>query len=787
MVEHSYGASDIKILEGLEAVRKRPAMYIGTTSKSGLHHLVYEVLDNSIDEALAGYCTNINVVFNKNGSVSVTDDGRGIPIGIHKDKGVSAAEVVLTVLHAGGKFEGTGYKVSGGLHGVGVSCVNALSNILELEVYREGKRYTQTFNKGIPAAPGITEKVGGNKSGTTITFYPDDTIFEEVDFEYSVIATRSKELAYLNKGLRITLLDEREEEEVKDDFKFDGGIVEYIKAIDSKKEALLKEPFYINKEKDNVDVEVTINYSRNYYDEHIITFVNNIKTKDGGTHLSGFRTALTRSLNSFAKKNKVFKGKETLTGNDVREGLSAIISVKVPDPQFEGQTKGKLGNSEVRGIVDSVVAEGLELALERDPNVAKAIIQKAILAANAREAARKAQDLARRKNVLESTTLPGKLSDCTESNPELSEIFIVEGDSAGGSAKQGRDRFYQAILPLRGKIINVEKARLDKLLANEEVKSLITAIGPDVVARIDRTEDLEMEEVLKKVRYHKIVIMTDADVDGAHIRTLLLTFFYRYAKELVSAGLLYVAQPPLFLIKKGNSKEYVYNEEQKKEVQSRMTLSGIHIENKDNSKIFEGSQILTFTEKLITYKQLLLESDKHLYNKDLINKIIFDMDIHRFIEIKKWTNEYNDENLAEISLKEELYLIKLIKDKHLDMDILKEVMHYTDDIKEANNAPYELTVNGEKKEIETNELLVEYISRLSSRGITIQRYKGLGEMNPEQLWETTMDPKERTLLRIKLEDAEIADEIFTILMGSEVAPRKQFIEEYAKKVKWLDV
>jgi len=787
MVEHSYGASDIKILEGLEAVRKRPAMYIGTTSKSGLHHLVYEVLDNSIDEALAGYCTNINVVFNKNGSVSVTDDGRGIPIGIHKDKGVSAAEVVLTVLHAGGKFEGTGYKVSGGLHGVGVSCVNALSNILELEVYREGKRYTQTFNKGIPAAPGITEKVGGNKSGTTITFYPDDTIFEEVDFEYSVIATRSKELAYLNKGLRITLLDEREEEEVKDDFKFDGGIVEYIKAIDSKKEALLKEPFYINKEKDNVDVEVTINYSRNYYDEHIITFVNNIKTKDGGTHLSGFRTALTRSLNSFAKKNKVFKGKETLTGNDVREGLSAIISVKVPDPQFEGQTKGKLGNSEVRGIVDSVVAEGLELALERDPNVAKAIIQKAILAANAREAARKAQDLARRKNVLESTTLPGKLSDCTESNPELSEIFIVEGDSAGGSAKQGRDRFYQAILPLRGKIINVEKARLDKLLANEEVKSLITAIGPDVVARIDRTEDLEMEEVLKKVRYHKIVIMTDADVDGAHIRTLLLTFFYRYAKELVSAGLLYVAQPPLFLIKKGNSKEYVYNEEQKKEVQSRMTLSGIHIENKENSKIFEGSQILTFTEKLITYKQLLLESDKHLYNKDLINKIIFDMDIHRFIEIKKWTNEYNDENLAEISLKEELYLIKLIKDKHLDMDILKEVMHYTDDIKEANNAPYELTVNGEKKEIETNELLVEYISRLSSRGITIQRYKGLGEMNPEQLWETTMDPKERTLLRIKLEDAEIADEIFTILMGSEVAPRKQFIEEYAKKVKWLDV
>ena len=618
MVEHSYGASDIKILEGLEAVRKRPAMYIGSTSISGLHHLVYEVLDNSIDEALAGHCNEVNVIFGKDGSVKVIDNGRGIPIGILEEKGVSAVEVVLTVLHAGGKFEGKGYKVSGGLHGVGVSCVNALSRVLEVEVFRENKRYTQTFKKGIPTAPGITEDVEGDRTGTIITFYPDETIFEEIVFEYQVISSRCKELAYLNKGLRITLFDAREEEEVKDDFKFDGGIIEYIKAIDVNKEPLLKEPFYIQKEKDNIDVEVAIQYSKNYYDEHVISFVNNIRTREGGTHLSGFRTALTRSINSFAKKHKIFKGNEVLTGNDVKEGLTAIISVKVQDPQFEGQTKSKLGNSDVRGVVDSVVAEGLELALERDPNIARSIIQKAVLAANAREAARKAQDLARRKNVLESTTLPGKLSDCTESDPSKSEIFIVEGDSAGGSAKQGRDRYYQAILPLRGKIINVEKARLDKLLANEEIKALITAIGPDVVARIDKSEDLDREEVLKKVRYHKIVIMTDADVDGAHIRTLLLTFFYRYARELVEAGLLYAAQPPLYLIKKGSTKEYIYNEEQKKEVLSQMTLSGIHIETKDNKKIFEGAQILTFTEKLKKFKEILLEADKHLYSKELL-------------------------------------------------------------------------------------------------------------------------------------------------------------------------
>lgn len=781
----TYNASDIKILEGLEAVRKRPAMYIGSTDKRGLHHLIFEVVDNSIDEAMAGVCTEISVEFMEDGSVSVTDNGRGIPIGILPERGVSATEVVLTVLHAGGKFEGKGYKVSGGLHGVGVSCVNALSETLLVEVFTEEKRYTQTFKRGAPQPP-VLEDAPGHHTGTMVRFYPDDQIFETLEFEYALISSRMKELAYLNRGLKIILVDHRPEEKILEEYKYDGGILEYIKAIDSLKEELLKEPYYFIKEKDKVDVEIAINYSKNYYDEHVISFVNNIRTREGGTHVVGFKTALTRSLNSFAKKHKVFKGNEILTGNDVKEGLTAIISIKVQDPQFEGQTKTKLGNSDVRGIVDSVVAEGLELALERDPNSAKLIIQKSLLAAKAREAARKAQELARRKNVLESTTLPGKLADCTESDPTKSELFLVEGDSAGGSAKQGRDRYYQAILPLRGKIINVEKARLDKLLANEEIKALITAIGPEVIANMDKSdEDMPREEVLKKVRYHKIVIMTDADVDGAHIRTLLLTFFYRYARALVEAGLVYVAQPPLYLIKKGNKKQYVYNEEQKKLVISELALAGVSIKTKAG-KVLEGPEILEFVDKLRKYKDLMFEADRYSVDKATLKGVIFNMTIPRFIKIKKAYHEMNDEFLSSLDNEQDKFILDLFVSKQMDMELIKEVMHY-DEVSEAKTIPYEVTVVDKTDTVDDNGLLVEYIDKLAIKGLYIQRYKGLGEMNPDQLWETTMDPIKRTLLQITLVDSEVADEIFTILMGSEVAPRKNFIETYAKQVKWLDV
>jgi DNA gyrase subunit B len=781
----TYDASDIKILEGLEAVRKRPAMYIGSIDKKGLHHLVYEVVDNSIDEAMAGYCNEININFNEDGSVVVRDNGRGIPIGIQKDKGVSATEVVLTVLHAGGKFEGKGYKVSGGLHGVGVSCVNALSKKLIVDVYREEKHYNQVFYKGFPEKPTIID-APGHKTGTQITFYPDGEIFETLDFEYSTICSRVKELAYLNKGLKIILSDDRPEEKIKEEFVFEGGILEYIQAIDSTKEPLLKEPFYFIKEKDDVQTEIAINYSKNYYDEHLISFVNNIRTREGGTHVVGFRTALTRSLNSFAKKHKMFKGNEILTGNDVKEGLTAIIAVRVPDPQFEGQTKTKLGNSDVRGIVDSVVAEGLELALERDPNIAKQIVQKSLLAAKARDAARKAQDLARRKNVLENTTLPGKLSDCTESDPVKSELFIVEGDSAGGSAKQGRDRYYQAILPLRGKIINVEKARLDKLLANEEVKSLITAIGPEIIANMDKTdEDMSLEDVLKKVRYHKIIIMTDADVDGAHIRTLLLTFFYRYARMLIEAGLVYVAQPPLYLIKKGSKKQYIYNEEQKNQVISELSLADIVIET-NNGKKLEKTEILTFIQKLKKIKELMLEADKFLIDKVMIVECIKNITITRFIEIKKAFIEHNEDFMSSIENEYDKFILELYIKNKIDTELLKEVLHYKEIIEE-NIFPYNVLINDKEEVIDNNDLLIEFIEKLSLKGMVLQRYKGLGEMNPDQLWETTMDPYNRALLQINLEDSEVADEIFTILMGSDVVPRKKFIETYAKKVKWLDV
>ncbi|RAP27755.1 DNA topoisomerase (ATP-hydrolyzing) subunit B [Candidatus Marinamargulisbacteria bacterium SCGC AG-343-D04] len=655
-----YKADHIKVLEGLEAVRKRPGMYIGSTGKSGLNHLVFEVVDNSIDEAMAGYCTDVSVTIEKDNVIVVEDNGRGIPIDEHKEKKLPAVEVVLTTLHAGGKFEGEGYKVSGGLHGVGVSVVNALAEWLEVEVYRDGKIYKNRYQKGKPDhLVGSFEENVIDKKGTVIRFRPDETVFDDIDFTSEVIDHRLRELAFLNRGVRIFFTDNRFEEPETKEYMFEGGIQAYVEIMNEAKTPLFDKAIYLKKQRDGYEVEVAIQYVNDYFDEHVMTFANNIRTKEGGTHLSGFRTALTRVVNSFSKKYDLVKDKKSnFSGTDLKEGLTAIISVKLREPQFEGQTKTKLGNSEVKGIVDSLVDEGLADFIETNPKIGKLIVNKALIAQRVREAARKAQDLVRRKSSLESTTLPGKLADCSDRDPKNCEVYIVEGDSAGGSAKQGRDRNFQAILPLRGKVLNVEKARLDKILANEEIRTLITAIGPNAVTGLSEESRIEVKnggeedlgdedpsKVLDKLRYHKIVIMTDADVDGAHIRTLLLTFFFRYARDVISVGGLYIAQPPLYLVKKGAGRHYVYND----------------------------------------------------------------------------------------------------------------------------------------KELETK------LEELGRKSVSIQRYKGLGEMNPDQLWETTMDPEKRTMLRVEMEDAEQADEIFSVLMGSNVDPRKLFIEKYAKDVRWIDV
>lgn len=628
-----YDATHIQVLEGLEAVRKRPSMYIGSVDTRGLHHLVYEVVDNSIDEALAGFCKNIDVSINADGSVTVVDDGRGIPVGNHPKYKKSALEVVLTVLHAGGKFDKSNYKVSGGLHGVGVSVVNALSEWMEVEVKRDGKLYYQRYEYGAPTSD-VTVIGDAKGTGTKSTFMPDSKIFETTEFNYGTLITRLRELAFLNKGIKISITDSRNEELEQDVFEYEGGIISFVEHLNQSRTSLHKAPIYFEREKEGTIVEIAMQYTDSY-GEYVYSFANNINTHEGGTHLIGFKTALTRVANDYIKKNNVVKGDEKLTGEDIREGLAAIISVKLTEPQFEGQTKTKLGNSELKGIVDSMVSEGLSEYMEENPKVASVIFQKALDARRAREAAKKARELTRRKSALEIGTLPGKLADCSEKDPSVSEVYLVEGDSAGGSAKQGRNRRFQAILPFRGKIINVEKARLAKVLKNNEVLSLITAMGTGIA------EDYNLE----KARYHKVIIMTDADVDGAHIRTLILTFFFRYMAPLIDAGYVYIAQPPLYRIKKGKAEHYVY-------------------------------------------------SDRELAAK-------------------------------------------------------------LEEIGEKNTA--------------------------------IQRYKGLGEMNPEQLWETTMNPDTRTLLQVTMDDAAAADEMFSVLMGDEVAPRKAFIQKHAKEVVNLDL
>ena len=632
-VEGDYGANQIQILEGLEAVRKRPGMYIGSTSARWLHHLVYEVVDNSIDEALAGYCTHIEVTIHKDNSITVTDNGRGIPVDMH-ESGKPAVEVVLTVLHAGGKFGGSGYKVSGGLHGVGVSVVNALSTNMEVKVKRDGKIHEITFEKGVTKEP---LKVVGqtDETGTLVHFVPDAEIFDETVYDYDTLRHRLRELSFLNRGITIILTDERPEEVRQETFYFEGGISSFVEHLNRNKEVINPEPVYFNGTKDTTVVEIALQYNTSY-SENIYSFVNNINTEEGGTHLAGFKSALTRAANDFARRQGIIKNNEdNLVGEDIREGLTCVISIKLREPQFEGQTKTKLGNSEVRGIVDSIVSEGLSEYFEENPVISKKIIEKSIMASRAREAARKARELTRRKNALEVSSLPGKLADCSVKDPEQAEIYLVEGDSAGGSAKQGRDRRFQAILPLRGKILNVEKARLDKILNNEEIRTMITAFGSGIGSEFDIT----------KRRYGKIIIMTDADVDGAHIRTLLLTFFYRYMRPLIENGHVYIAQPPLYQIRKGRSHWYTYSDEE----------------------------------------------------------------------------------------------------------------------------------------------LAQKLDEIGRDGITVQRYKGLGEMNPEQLWETTMDPEKRTVLQVHLREAEEADSIFTILMGDKVEPRRRFIEEHANLVRNLDL
>ncbi len=632
--DSGYDANKIQVLEGLESVRKRPGMYIGSTDARGLHHLVYEVVDNSIDEALAGYCTHVEVTIHEENSVTVTDNGRGIPVDINKKTGKPGVEVVLGTLHAGGKFNSDTYKVSGGLHGVGVSVVNALSRKLEVTIKRDGKIHHQRFSQGKTQTPlNIIGETQHTDTGTSITFWPDTTIFETDDFDYKTITTRLREMAFLNAGLVITIKDERDGKE--DRFKYDGGVKEFVEFINSNKTPLYEEPIYFQGEKDAVQVEISIQYT-DAYTENVFTFVNNINTHEGGTHLYGFKSALTRTLNDYGRKNDLLGQENSLSGEDSREGITAIISCKVPDPQFEGQTKTKLGNSEVKGIVESITNVKLSEYFEEHPAVARTIIDKAVLATKAREAARKARELTRRKGILESSALPGKLADCSSRDPAKSELYIVEGDSAGGSAKQGRNREFQAILPLRGKILNVEKARMEKLLKNNEIIALITAIGTSLG---------EEEFDLEKARYHKIIIMTDADVDGDHIRTLLLTFFFRYMRPVVEAGYLYIAQPPLYKITKGRTLLYAYTDKEK------------------------------------------------------------------------------EQKLEEIG----------------------------------------------------------------THGVHLQRYKGLGEMNPNQLWETTMDPENRMTLQVTIEDAVEADRLFTLLMGEKVEPRREFIEEHAKEVVNLDI
>ena len=804
----SYDATSITVLEGIEAVRLRPAMYIGDTAVRGLHHCVYEVVDNSIDEALAGYCSRIQVVINTDGSVTVRDNGRGIPVDMHATENKPAVEVVLTTLHAGGKFDNDSYKVSGGLHGVGVSCVNALSEWLEVEICRNGEVHHQRYEKG--AAVSKLETIGKTKStGTAITFNPDGTIFTVMGFEWDILANRLRELAFLNKGIEILLSDE---ESGRDEiFKFDGGIVEFVQHLNKNKTLLHDNVVLFEKTKDDVEVEIALQYTE-AYSENIFSFCNNINTIEGGTHLSGFRSALTRSINSYARSNKMLKNdSDTMSGDDIREGMTAIISVKVPNPQFEGQTKTKLGNSEVQGIVESIVNEEFGTALEETPALARKLIDKAMMAARARAAARKARDLTRRKGALDSAALPGKLADCSEKDPAKCELYIVEGDSAGGSAKQGRNREFQAILPLRGKVLNVEKSRLDKILNNREIRALITAIGAGI-----GKDEFEVE----KIRYHKIIIMTDADVDGAHIRTLLLTFFFRQMPALIEHGHIYLAQPPLYRIIKRKREEYVGSDA---ELTQRLLALGTediilkrpsgdslegdalknlldlltHMEQTGNSLGRKGIDIREFIEKrhpesgafpkYIVSVESEDSSDKHYVYDDAELKSLREKTeevLGQTVDASSEPVESEDERNTRFKWKEIFASSAMTR---LTRQI--DEMGFDASLYFNSESSVGVLENGTDEGVAINSLpeLLNKVRELGRKGLAINRYKGLGEMNPDQLFDTTMDPEKRTLLRVDMDDFVKADQTFTILMGDEVEPRRRFIQENALNVKNLDI
>ena len=798
--EKAYDSSSIKVLEGLEAVRLRPAMYIGSTGETGLHHLVYEVVDNSVDEALAGYCNEINVLIHVDDSVTVMDNGRGIPVDMHAEEGVSAAEVVMTKLHAGGKFDSNTYKVSGGLHGVGVSCVNALSDPLELEIWRDGYTWEQEYSKGIPKAPLAKMGKAGKKTGTKVTFKPDSSIMDATKFNFDTLSQRLRELAFLNKGLRITLTDEREDPMKQADFHFSGGIAEFIKHLNKGKSVLHDKPIHFEGEKELptggvLSMEVALQYNDSYSDT-VFSFANNINTVDGGTHLSGFRSALTRTINAAGQSAGLFKDvKENLTGDDVREGLTAVVSVKLPQPQFEGQTKGKL-NSDIQGHVVGLVNEKLGEFFDKNPTVMRKIVSKAIDASRAREAARKARDLTRRKGALDSGGLPGKLSDCQEKDPERCELFLVEGESAGGTAKSGRDRRYQAILPLKGKILNVEKARYDKMLGHEEIRSMITAIGTGI-----GLTDFDAS----KLRYNKIIIMTDADVDGSHIRTLLLTFFFRHMQELIKRGNVFVAQPPLYRIKKGKSEKYIKDDKEYTREILRRATENLTVEVKGGTKL-EGAELRTFLMSLDELQQMFRRMERRMRDArvvEVLSNVAFSIDskadfhekanleavaaamkaakveaeLEREEEHDAWSISYHDPTNAERRIGVDLVLQPEFRRMR---SIARQVSKY-------NQPPFSIIREGKTESQPGWRELLEYVKSEGTREVSIQRYKGLGEMNAEQLWATTMNAETRTLLKVDLQDLAETETIFSTLMGEDVENRRKFIEENALDVRNLDV
>ncbi len=787
-----YNAASITVLEGLSAVRKRPAMYIGSTSLQGLHHLVYEVVDNSIDEALAGYCDDIKVVIHVDNSITVTDNGRGIPVDMHPTQKKPAAEVVMTVLHAGGKFDSDSYKVSGGLHGVGVSVVNALSSRLELEIRRGGRIYRQNYERGVPTGD-LVEDGETKRRGTRILFWPDPEIFESTEFSFETLSRRIREMAFLNAGVKIEIIDERSEKSHV--FHYEGGIVSFVEYLNRAKTPLHPKPIFFTGTREDVEIDIAIQYN-DAYDEKIFSFANNINTHEGGTHLSGFKSALTRTMNTYATANNLLKNmKTTVSGDDLREGMAAVLSVKLPEPQFEGQTKTKLGNSEIKGYVETLMNEKLAEYLEENPSVARKILEKGIDAARAREAARKARDLTRRKGALDGLALPGKLADCQEKDPALCELYLVEGDSAGGSAKQGRERRYQAILPLKGKILNVEKARFDKMITSNEIRTLITAMGTSI-----GKEDFD----LSKLRYHRIIIMTDADVDGSHIRTLLLTFFFRHMTELVERGHLYIAQPPLYKAKRGKKELYLKDEDALREYLLDEGVEGMTVRMEKSGKVLRGKQIIPTLRNILLYNE---------HFSKMVHKGIHAEVLKVFVR-GKLQNGFADmidleplaAKLREIAPEAEfqvsdnppriLYINGSLR-SYIDQKVLESLSMYeyklllqsykqVEDICLNENAM--ISKEGQEETVLSDRQdVLEYFFARAKKGQYIQRYKGLGEMNPSQLWETTMDPEKRVLLQVKIEDIIEAEQIFTVLMGDQVEPRREFIENNALNVSNLDV